>query len=159
MRPENQSIVGPSSIRFLTLTKPSESSHSLRLDSCPEALSLHPDPYPHHWPHGPLAGGWAYPPKNYDEWSDLIYLWVRHVVDRYGASEVAKREWEVWNEPDIFYWQGTVDEYCKFYDYTVVAVKRALRGARVGGPATTGPANQRAADFLRDLLQHCTTGE
>ena len=125
----------------------------------PEALSPHPDPYQHHWPHGPLATGWAYPPKDYGEWSDLIYLWVRHMVDRYGASEVARWEWEVWNEPDIFYWQGTVDEYCKFYDYTVVAVKRALPRARVGGPATTGPASQRAADFLRHFLQHCTPGK
>lgn len=125
----------------------------------PEALSPHPDPYQHHWPHGPLATGWTYPPKDYDEWSDLIYHWVRHMVDRYGASEVARWEWEVWNEPDIFYWHGTVDDYCKFYDYTVASVKRALPGARVGGPATTGPANQRAADFLRDFLQHCITGD
>lgn len=124
----------------------------------PEALSPHPVPYQHHWPQGPLATGWAYPPKDYDEWSDLIYLWVRHLVNRYGATVVAQWQWEVWNEPDIFYWQGTVEDYCKFYDYTVAAVKRALPGARVGGPATTGPANQRAAGFLRFFLQHCATG-
>ena len=79
------------------------------------------------------------------------------MVERYGSDEVAKWEWEVWNEPDISYWQGTFDEYCKFYDYTVAAVKRALPGARVGGPATTGPANQRAADFLRNFLEHCAS--
>ena len=67
----------------------------------PEALSTHPEPYEHHWPQD-FATGWAYPPKNYDEWSELIYRWVRHMVDRYGAAEVAEWEWEVWNEPDIF---------------------------------------------------------
>ena len=123
----------------------------------PEALSTHPEPYQHHWPKD-FATGWAYPPKDYQEWSDLVYRWVRHMVDRYGAAEVAKWEWEVWNEPDIFYWKGTAEEYFKFYDFTVAAVRRALPGARVGGPASTGPANQRAGDFLRDFLEHCANG-
>jgi xylan 1,4-beta-xylosidase len=124
----------------------------------PEALSLHPEPYQHHWPRD-FATGWAYPPKDYDEWSELVYRWVWHMVDRYGSAEVAKWDWEVWNEPDIFYWHGTVDEYCKFYDYTVAAVRRALSGARVGGPASTGPANERAANFLRNFLEHCANGQ
>ena len=124
----------------------------------PEALSTHPEPYQHHWPQGPLDTGWSYPPTNYDEWSELVYQWVRHLADRYGAGEVAKWEWEVWNEPDIFYWHGTKGEYFKLYDYTVSAVRRALPAGRVGGPATTGPANQRAADFLREFLEHCVYG-
>ena len=124
----------------------------------PEALSTHPEPSEHHWPRD-FATGWAYPPKNYDEWSELVYRWVRHMVDRYGAPEVAKWEWEVWNEPDIFYWHGTVDDYSKFYDYTVGAVRRALPGAGVGGPATTGPANPKAADFLQVFLEHCANGQ
>jgi xylan 1,4-beta-xylosidase len=123
----------------------------------PEVLSTHPEPYQHHWPKD-FATGWAYPPKDYQEWSDLVYRWARHMVDRYGAAEVAKWEWEVWNEPDIFYWKGTVEDYLKFYDLTVEAVRRALPGARVGGPASTGPANQRAGDFLRDFLMHCANG-
>ena len=123
----------------------------------PEALSTHPEPYQHHWPRD-FDTGWAYPPKNYDQWSDLVYRWVRHMVERYGAAEVAKWDWEVWNEPDIFYWHGTVDDYCKFYDYTVAAVRRALPGASVGGPATTGAGSPRAADFLRHFLEHCANG-
>ena len=124
----------------------------------PEALSPHPEPYRHHWPQD-FGTGWAYPPNNYQEWSDLIYSWVRNMVDRYGTAQVAKWEWEVWNEPDIVYWHGTVDDYNKLYDHTVAAVRRALPNARVGGPATTGPANQRAAAFLRDFLEHCASGQ
>jgi xylan 1,4-beta-xylosidase len=124
----------------------------------PEALSPHSEPYRHHWPKD-FDTGWAYPPNNYQEWSDLIYGWVRHLADRYGTAEVAGWEWEVWNEPDIFYWHGSVDEYNKFYDYTVAAVRRALPNARVGGPATTGPASQRAAGFLRAFLEHCARGQ
>ena len=124
----------------------------------PEALSTHPQPYEHDWPRS-FGTGWSYPPQDYQQWSDLIYHWVRHMVERYGESAVAKWEWEVWNEPDIVYWHGTVSEYCKFYDYTVAAVKRALPSARVGGPATTGPANPKAADFLRAFLEHCVNGK
>jgi xylan 1,4-beta-xylosidase len=124
----------------------------------PEALSPHSEPYRHHWPKD-FDTGWAYPPNNYREWSDLIYVWVRHLAGRYGTAEVAGWEWEVWNEPDIFYWHGSVDEYNKFYDYTVAAVRRALPNARVGGPATTGPASQRAAGFLRAFLEHCARGQ
>jgi xylan 1,4-beta-xylosidase len=125
----------------------------------PEALSTHPHPYRHHWPHGPLFTGWSYPPRNYQAWADLVYHWVRHMADRYGAREVAKWQWEVWNEPDIPYWHGTLAEYCKFYDYTANAVKRALPDARVGGPATTSPSYPHAARFLEGFLKHCVSGK
>jgi xylan 1,4-beta-xylosidase len=36
-------------------------------------------------------------------------------------------------------------------------VKRALPGARIGGPASTGPSNTKAAAFLRQFLEHCST--
>jgi xylan 1,4-beta-xylosidase len=124
----------------------------------PEALSTHPVPYRHHWPTGPLFTGWAYPPKSYAKWSELIYQWVRHAAERYGQSAVERWDWEVWNEPDIGYWRGTPEEYYKLYDYTAAAVKRALPQARVGGPATTGPASPRAARFLRGFLSHCENG-
>ena len=37
-------------------------------------------------------------------------------------------------------------------------MKRALPSARVGGPATTGPAGAKAAAFLRQFLEHCDHG-
>jgi len=123
----------------------------------PQALSTHPDPYQHHWPQS-FDTGWTYPPVSYDEWSDLVYQWAQHMVQRYGAREVATWEWEVWNEPDIFYWHGTPEEYFKLYDYSVTAVRRALPSARVGGPASTGPASDRANNFLRSFLKHCAQG-
>jgi xylan 1,4-beta-xylosidase len=121
----------------------------------PEALSSHPQPYRHSWPKGSLWTGWAYPPKDYRKWAELIRQWVLHCVQRYGRGEVESWYWEVWNEPDIGYWQGTPEEYLKLYDFTADAVKRALPAARVGGPATTGPARVQAAQFLRNFLEHC----
>lgn len=124
----------------------------------PKALSIKPEPYRHSWPAGTLWTGWAYPPKDYEKWSELVYQWVRHSIDRYGKDEVESWYWEVWNEPNIGYWQGTAEEYYKLYDYTADAVKRAFAKARVGGPASTGPGNAKAAEFLRNFLAHCARG-
>jgi len=125
----------------------------------PKALSTHPEPYQHTWPKGGIDTGWAYPPNDYKKWNQLVYEWVRHCVEKYGKTEVESWYWEVWNEPDISYWHGTPAEYDKLYDYTAAAVKRALPSARVGGPASTGPANPKAAAFLRQFLEHCVSGK
>jgi len=128
----------------------------------PEALSSKPEPYRPIW--SPGAGfdkyymGWSYPPKDYLKWGELVYQWVRHEVGKHGAEEVASWYWEVWNEPDISYWHGTPDDYDKLYDYAAAAVKRALPRAKVGGPASTGPASPKAAAFLRQFLDHCAKG-
>lgn len=125
----------------------------------PEALSTHPQPYQHQFEpgknYGTIFTGWAYPPKDYKKWAELVYNWVKHSVERYGKKEVESWYWELWNEPNIGYWQGTVQEYCKLYDYTADAVKRALPTAKMGGPHTTGPASESAAAFLRTFLKHC----
>jgi xylan 1,4-beta-xylosidase len=88
----------------------------------------------------------------------LVYQWVRHSVERYGADTVASWYWEVWNEPNIGYWQGTPAEYQKLYDFTSDAVKRAFPRARIGGPHSTGPADEHAAAFLTAFLEHCAHG-
>jgi xylan 1,4-beta-xylosidase len=121
----------------------------------PEALSTKPRPYRHDWPKTPIAAGWAYPPKDYRKWADLVSEWARHAVARYGQAEVESWYWEVWNEPDIEYWQGTPEEYNRMYDAAAAALKSVSAKIRCGGPATTGPAGAKAAQFLRQFLEHC----
>jgi xylan 1,4-beta-xylosidase len=129
----------------------------------PQALSQNPDPYQPTWVPGAKNEhyniGWTYPPKDYAKWAELVHQWVKHVVAKYGESEVQSWYWEVWNEPDIGYWHGTPEEYDKLYDYTADAVKRTAPAARVGGPASTGPAGRRAGEFLHQFLEHCATGK
>ena len=128
----------------------------------PEALSTHPSPYRHHWRPGvnydSVYTGWAWPPVDYGKWAALVEAWVRHCVQRYGATEVSTWKWEVWNEPNIGYWKGTEAEYFRLYDSAAAAVRRALPSAAVGGPATTGPGWSVAARWLRDFLDHCAAG-
>jgi xylan 1,4-beta-xylosidase len=121
----------------------------------PEALSTHPEPYRHNFPNGDIFTGWSYRPNNSQKWSALIQTWVRHEIARHGRAEVLTWYWEFWNEPDIRYWQGTPEEYDDFYELTARAIKSVLPQARVGGPATTGPASPKAAAFLRQFLEYC----
>ncbi len=129
----------------------------------PEALSSKPVPYRHYWKPGAkyeeIYTGWAFPPNNYEKWAELIFQWVNHCVDRYGKEEVESWYWEVWNEPNIGYWQGTMEEYFKLYDYSADAVKRALPTARIGGPETTGPGWDEAANYLTAFLDHVLEGK
>lgn len=129
----------------------------------PQAMSVKPEPYKHNWKPGDQYNdiylGWAYPPKDYKKWAELVRQWVLHSVKRYGRAEVLTWWWELWNEPDIAYWKGTPEEYNQLYDYTADAVKQVLPGAKVGGPATTGPASEKAAAFLQQFLEHCARGK
>jgi xylan 1,4-beta-xylosidase len=124
----------------------------------PEALSTHPEPYRHNFPNGSIYTGWAYPPKDYQKWAELVFQLTKHLRERYGDAEVKTWLWEVWNEPDIDYWKGTPEEYFKLYDFSSDAVRRALPEAKIGGPETTGPARPKAAEFLKQFLQHCDSG-
>lgn len=125
----------------------------------PRELSTKPDPYQHHWTpkakYDEIYTGWAYPPKDYAQWGELVYQWARHCVAKYGRAEVETWYWEVWNEPNIGYWRGTQQEFFKLHDHAVTAVRRAIPTARVGGPEVAGgPGGQ----FLRNFLEHCLRG-
>lgn len=129
----------------------------------PKALSVKPDPYQHNWSpanaYNDIYTGWAYPPKDYNKWRELVCQWVKHCVERYGENEVASWYWEVWNEPNIGYWKGTFEEYCKLYDYAADGLKKAFPRARIGGPHSTDPSNEGANAFLRRFLEHCVRGK
>ena len=150
----------------------------VQLGFMPEALSSAPAgmPYRHFWkpgdPYNDIYTGWTYAPKDYRKWEELCYQVTRHLVEKYGREEVAGWWFELWNEPDIGYWSGSVGagrsgdplaagkaqtrrgEFNKLYDFTVEGVRRALPAARIGGPEVTGGAQA----MLRSFLQHTSAG-
>lgn len=126
----------------------------------PKDLSVKPEPYEHTWSKGGnIWTGWTYPPKDYNKWRELVYQWVKHSVDRYGKQEVTTWLWEVWNEPDIGYWSGTFEEYCKLYDYAADGLKRACPECTIGGPHTTSPRSEKAYMYLTKFIEHCLRGK
>ncbi len=104
--------------------------------------------------------GWCQPPKDYDKWFGMICRLAGHLLERYGREEIEKWYFELWNEPDIFYWHGTPEEYCRLFDCTEAALHRVIPSARLGGPATTGTSDPdgNASRFLRTFLEHTRSG-
>ncbi len=56
----------------------------LEIGFMPRALSTHPDPYAPDWKPGVKFDeyylGWAYPPKDYSKWAELVSQWVKHAM-------------------------------------------------------------------------------
>ena len=113
--------------------------------------------YQVHYPGSTISGASNNPPKDYAVWEELVRKYTEHLVQRYGKEQVSKWYFEVWNEPDIAYWHATPEEYYKLYDYSVAGVRAALPNAIVGGPASTGPASEKASMFLDNFLKHCVS--
>ncbi len=92
------------------------------------------------------------PPKDPAKWSALIEAFTNHLVDRYGKQEVETWYFEVWNEPNIDFWDGVPKQstYLQLYDETAAAVKKVDPNIRIGGPATAQAA------WADDFIAHCT---
>jgi len=110
----------------------------------PRKLAFNPDALHPFW-YKPNVS----PPKSLDRWDDLIEHFARHLVDRYGIDEVSTWYFEVWNEPNIDFWNGIPRErsYFELYAHTARALKNVDPRLRVGGPATA------AAAWVEDFLK------
>lgn len=73
-------------------------------------------------------------------WHALVDAFVRHIEERYGAPEVRRWYFEIWNEPNLDgFWENADQEaYFALYDDTAATIKAIDPALRVGGPATAG---------------------
>lgn len=111
----------------------------------PKKLAFNPDALHPFWYKQNVS-----PPKSWERWDGLIDHFARHLVERYGVDEVARWYFEVWNEPNIDFWNGIPRQksYFELYDHTARDLKRVSPRLRVGGPATA------AAAWVDDFLKH-----
>jgi xylan 1,4-beta-xylosidase len=111
----------------------------------PKKLAFNPDALHPFWYKQNVS-----PPKNMERWDGLIAHFARHLVERYGIDEVSQWYFEVWNEPNIDFWNGVPRQqsYFDLYDHTARALKNVSPRLRVGGPATA------AAQWVEDFLKH-----
>ena len=61
--------------------------------------------------------------------------------------------WELWNEPDIFYWRGTLEQFNALYAVTARAVRSVIPRAKVGGPTVTSGG----LEFLQGFLDYTSS--
>jgi xylan 1,4-beta-xylosidase len=75
-------------------------------------------------------------------WVALVEAFTRHLLRRYGETEVRSWYFEVWNEPnlDIFWEKADRQAYFDLYTRTAQAIKAIDPRLRVGGPSTAGAA-------------------
>lgn len=92
------------------------------------------------------------PPVSYEKWAELITVTLNHLIERYGREEVITWPIEVWNEPNIVFWAGTMEEYFMLYDYSAGAIKKVDPRIQVGGPGICGVETEK---WLRSFFEHC----
>jgi xylan 1,4-beta-xylosidase len=111
----------------------------------PKKLAFNPDALHPFWYKQNVS-----PPKSMDRWDDLMRHFAQHLVDRYGIDEVAQWYFEVWNEPNIDFWNGIPRDksYFELYAHTARDLKAVNSRLRVGGPATA------AAHWVPEFLQY-----
>ncbi len=111
----------------------------------PKKLAFNPDALHPFWYKQNVS-----PPKSWTRWDGLITHFARHLKERYGEDEVSQWYFEVWNEPNIDFWNGIPRQrsYFELYDHTAHALKAVSSRFRVGGPATA------AAAWVTDFLKH-----
>jgi xylan 1,4-beta-xylosidase len=111
----------------------------------PRKLAFNPDALHPFWYKQNVS-----PPKSLDRWDALVTEFARHLVARYGIEEVSQWYFEVWNEPNIDFWNGIPRErsYFALYEHTAHALKAVSTRLRVGGPATA------AAAWVTSFLQY-----
>ncbi len=91
-------------------------------------------------------------PSSYEKWTALIKKIICNVVERYGIECVKKWYFEVWNEPDLIFFDGDMKDYFELYDYTVLAIKSVDSALKVGGPATS------KCKWIDEFIGHIESG-
>jgi xylan 1,4-beta-xylosidase len=115
----------------------------------PKKLALNPDALHPFWYKQNVS-----PPKSMERWDALITALAQNLVEHFGADEVASWYFEVWNEPNIDFWNGIPRDrsYFDLYAHTARALKAVSPRLRVGGPATA--AADWVAPFLAYVNEH-----
>ena len=65
--------------------------------------------------------------------------------------------WEIWNEPDIGFWQSSTERYIELFNATSKAIKQAAPDARVLNGGLAMVARQPNPNFIRDFLKGADT--
>jgi hypothetical protein len=94
-----------------------------------------------------IVGYWTDWTKPYTEEGIEDYVrFVKALVKHY-QKEI--KQWEIWNEPNIFFWQGPKDMYAQLLTKSFAAIKETDPDAQVLGLSTAGIDEK----FIRRMLE------
>ena len=88
-------------------------------------------------------------------WEQLLRAFIPFLQQRYGAEEVRRWYFEVWNEPNLdgFWERADKPAYFDLFTRTSRVIKSIDEKLLVGGPATAG------ADWVPEFLAHAKATE
>lgn len=99
-------------------------------------------------------------PKTMEEWKEAVQVFARFIKScRKGKS--CELYYEFWNEPDLMYWQGGLEEFLTLYAQTVAALLEVDPDIKVGGCASNGWRNKLSRKRLGNkpitqlLIDYC----
>lgn len=100
----------------------------------------------------------TYPPKDYLKWAKICEHIIMHYTEGWANGFNYDIEyWEIWNEPDCLNhdgtsptWQGTYEEFNKFYCTVGLYLKERFPHLKFGGPAFT---SSWKTDFKMSFLK------
>ena len=108
----------------------------------------------------------VYPPKNYRKWARICEHIIRHYNEGWADGyHYGIEYWEIWNEPDLGFragrhlkndsptWNGTDEDYFRFYADVSKYLKGKFPSLKFGGPALCED-NEWADRFLAYCSGH-----
>jgi hypothetical protein len=114
------------------------------------------------------AYGQIAPPRDYEEWYDFIVALCSHMVDLYGFDLPNSWSFRMGTENngqgkgDAHTFDGTHEQWIKWYDYSSAAVKKVLPGAKFGPGEFAGQMKDNIeepkVDYFK-LMTHCAEGK
>lgn len=92
------------------------------------------------------------PPPNLQRWQHLVKAFLTGAAARFGAGEMARWWFEVWNEPNMPpFWDSSFDRYLELYRATSDTVLATGLRIRLGGPVVAYMPDEGAALIERFL--------
>lgn len=85
----------------------------------------------------------AVPPSDYTVWNTLVDSIVDKISNQWGLDVY----FEIWNEPDGNFWQGTEQEYFTFFKNTLQTIQSNHPNAKVGGPVVSNFVSSFSSSF------------
>ena len=98
------------------------------------------------------------PPADIKEWDLLIEDFTRHLIERYGLSEVKQWSFTVWNEPVTskkMFGFGDDALFFRFYKHTYDTVKSVCQDIQFGSPSMLYIENLGNADWIYRFVGWC----
>ncbi len=98
----------------------------------------------------------ADPPRDFGKFARICERVVRHYNEGWANGyRYNIRYWEVWNEPDGRFWNGTPEQFWKLYEATARVLKRHDPNLKVGACGVTGRGSTRPGPYREGLIRYC----